>query len=137
MKHALPWCCAVSAVALLLGCILVAACGYNPPRWMLAGELATVAGLSLAFGFTVFAPSLPDWLWLRPVRGAVCVCLGVAAMFTPPQLIVSTILLGIGTRLVWLSACEAGTEKSTAIRKAERGWLKTPTGGVPQRRRDD
>ncbi len=64
-----------------------------------------LVGFALIYGFTARLPPIPRWLWLRPVRGSVIVCLGVAALFVPTELIVSAYLIGVGVRMVWSSAC--------------------------------
>lgn len=104
MKILTYTCTLAAAVAILGGIIL--ACSDGLPGWLLVGEVALFSALAMAFGFTAYAPSVPAWLWLRPVRGAVCICLGVGAMYIPPQFIVSAVFLGLGTRLVWQSASE-------------------------------
>lgn len=98
--------CAVCALAILAGSLTVAVFGYEPPGRLLALEAALFSLLALAAGFGLCSPRLPGWVWQRPVRGAACVVVGVGAMYVPPQLLVSALFIGLGTRLVWLSACE-------------------------------
>lgn len=98
-------CCVAS---LSCGGLLLAAFGPELPSWLMALALALCSGLALACGFGLYNPKVPDWLRQRPVLGAICVAIGVGAMFIPVNFVVSAFLLGCGTRLVWVSACELG-----------------------------
>lgn len=96
-------CCVLS---ILCGGLLLAAFGPQLPPWLMALTLALCSGLALACGFGLYNPRTPSWLRQQPVMGALCVALGVGAMFVPATFVVSAFLLGCGTRLVWHSACE-------------------------------
>lgn len=125
------------AAVLGLGIAGLLAWGLHPPPWLTGLEAAFLSGAALAYGFTAKLPKVPGCLWLRPVRGAVIVCLGVGAMYVPPQLLLSAYLIGSGVRLVWASACEYALEESgpvlwrseeTALARRENGEL-TRKGG--------
>ena len=45
--------------------------------------MAACSSIALGFGFTSAGRALLPWLRLRPVQGALLVCLGVAAIFVP------------------------------------------------------
>jgi hypothetical protein len=94
------------AAALACGIAALLAWGVTPPLWLAGLEAALLAGAALTYGFAAYAPALPRWLWLRPIRGTVLVILGIGAMYVPPQLLLSAYLLGRGVRLIWQSACE-------------------------------
>jgi hypothetical protein len=116
--------CGIAAAALVGGGGLVVAYGFSPPPWLLTAELAILSVIALVGGFTACLPAVLPWLRLRPVRGAMLICLGVAAVYLPPQFIASAVLLGMGVKLVWAEACElAAVEKNpvppgTEIRRA-------------------
>jgi hypothetical protein len=116
--------CGIAAAALVGGGGLVVAYGFSPPPWLLTAELAILSAVALVGGFTACLPALVPWLRLRPVRGAMLICLGVAAVYLPPQFIASAVFLGLGVKLVWAEACDlAAVEKlpvspGTAIRRA-------------------
>lgn len=98
---------ALTAVAMAGGCIAMLVFGLHPPLWLATLEAALLSGAALVYGFTACLPALPAWVWLRPVRGAFLVTLGIGAMYVPPQLLFSAFLIGWGVRLVWQSATEA------------------------------
>src|SRR5581483_6720891 len=111
MKH-LPL--ILCAIALMLGIVAVLAWGFSPPAWLAGTVAALLMGAALVYGFTAYIPEIGAWLWLRPIRGTVLVMLGIAAMYVPPQLIVAAYLVGVGVRLVWLSACELAEREHMA-----------------------
>jgi hypothetical protein len=96
----------------VLGCGLafMLTWGLTPPAWLAVLEAALLSGAALLYGYTAWQPSLPAWLWLRPVRGTALVIAGIVAMYVPPQLILSAYLIGVGVRLVWRSACDQAKE---------------------------
>jgi hypothetical protein len=98
--------CAVCLSALGGGCFLIVFWGGEVPDWLLRGELAVFCSVALVYGFTASLPALAPWLWSRPVKGAACVCLGVAAIFVPLSFVVAALFIALGTRLIWLSACD-------------------------------
>jgi hypothetical protein len=99
-------CGVAAAAALAFGCLMVVAYGFTPPDWLLRGEVAAFSGIALVCGFTAFVPAVMPWMRLRPVRGAALVCLGVGAIYIPPQFLASAVFLTLGIRLVWAEACE-------------------------------
>jgi hypothetical protein len=104
--------CGIAAVALAGGGVLVVAFGFSPPPWLLTAELAILSAVALACGFTACIPAVLPWLRLRPIRGAMLICLGVAAVYLPPQFIASAVFLSLGVKLVWAEACDlAAAEK--------------------------
>jgi hypothetical protein len=105
-------------IALVVGIAVLLLSGGEPPAWLLKLEVLVLSPAALAFGYTTFAPTAPSWVWSQPVRGVICIYLGVGAMFVPPQFLVSACFLGIGTRLVMagLPPRVTATVKSTAIR---------------------
>ena len=101
-------------VGLAFGCLLL--CGGQPPLWLLKGEVALIVGcFSLVYGFTAFSPRLPAWLNYQEVRGVVLVALGCVALFLPPQIIVSALLVGVGARLVMTSGPRPPTGSGMVI----------------------
>ncbi len=97
--------CLVTVLLLgFLGIGLVAAYGSTPPPWLLAIELAAVAGTALIWGFTGVVAKLLPWLRLRSIRGTLCVALGVVSFVMPPQLLVAMLFLSLGIKLVWADA---------------------------------
>ena len=101
--------------ALAVGGWLVVAYGFSPPGWLLRAEMAALSAAALLVGFAGRLPALLPWLRLRPVRGAALVCVGVAAVYLPPSLVISAVLIASGVRLVWAEACElADAEKGPA-----------------------
>jgi hypothetical protein len=106
---------AATCGALALGIAALIAFGTEPPVWLLRAELAALSAAALLFGFARRVPSLLPWLKLRPVRGAALVCVGVVAVYLPPQLVISAVLIAAGTRLAWAEACElAAVEEEPA-----------------------
>jgi hypothetical protein len=83
-----------------LGILAILLWGGEPPGWLLRLEVLIFCLAALAFGFTLFSPVAPDWVFSRPVKGIVCIYLGIGAMFVPSQFIVSALFLGMGTRLL-------------------------------------
>ena len=78
--------------------------------------LAVLQLAALAYGFTGAYPHLES----RAVRGAALVFLGVGAIFIPLPFVLSAILVGNGTRTVWLAACEPKPATAPSVR------LRTP-----------
>lgn len=118
------------AAALGGGIAAMLAWGVFPPPWLAGLEAALLAGAALLYGFTAYLPTLPHWLWLRPIRGTVLVIVGIGAMYVPPQLILSAYLIGVGVRLVWQSACdlaEPETPSRAGSRPPERKVPCTPS----------
>ena len=105
----------------LISCAAVLACGVAamlmwgifPPAWLTCLEAALLSGAALLYGYTAWLPTLPHWLWLRPIRGTVLVIFGIGAMYVPPQLLLSAYLIGVGIRLVWRSACDLAEKDAT------------------------
>jgi hypothetical protein len=128
----------------LISCVFVLAggiatmllCGLTPPPWLAGLEATLLAGAALVYGFTAYFPSMPRWLWLRPVRGTVLVVLGIGAMYVPPQLILSAYLIGVGVRQVWRSACEMAEKEGIdpGVTHADADRLPVPAlpAGAPQ-----
>jgi hypothetical protein len=105
-----------SCAAVLAGGIAaMLAWGISPPVWLTCLEAALLSGAALIYGFTAWLPTLPQWLWPRPIRGTILVVLGIGAMYVPPQLILSAYLIGIGIRLVWQSACDLAAKDAADI----------------------
>jgi hypothetical protein len=98
--------------------ILALLCVGEIPGWLLKLECLIFCATALAFGFTGFTPVLPSWVWSQPVRGVVCVYLGVGAMFVPPQFLVSAVFLGMGLRLIM-------TTPTVAVRVVNPSLLKS------------
>jgi hypothetical protein len=129
-----------SAAVLACGIAVMLLWGFSPPPSLAGLEAALLSGGALIYGFTAWRPTLPRWLWLRPVRGTVLVVFGIAAMYVPPQLILSAYLIGVGVRLVWQSACDL-TEKADndpGIAYAYADFMPVPhrPAGAPQARQD-
>lgn len=103
--------CALCVAALGGGCFLVVFTGGELPGWLLRAELAAFCSVALVYGFFASLPTLTPWLWSRPIRGAALVCLGVAAIFVPLEFVLAALLIGVGTRLTWASACELTREE--------------------------
>lgn len=95
------------SIAMIGGCCALLVWGAHPPAWLAGLEAALLAVSALVYGFTAYLPALPRWVFLRPVKGAFLVTLGIGAMYVPPQLIFSAFLIGWGVRLVWESTHEA------------------------------
>ena len=72
--------------------------------------------LALAYGFTPAALPRLGWLHSRPVKGAVLVCLGIAAIFIPLSFVIAALLIGGGTRMVWDAACDLEDGKPSGVR---------------------
>jgi hypothetical protein len=70
---------------------------------------------ALAYGFTGRIPQFRD----RRAKGALLFSVGAAAVFVPPQFAVATILIGIGTRMVWDDRDDNGpsADISSALRR--------------------
>jgi len=109
-------------VTLSIGCFLLMVWGGETPTWLLSSELAAVCSVSLVYGFTALLPSVAPWLWSRPVKGAACVCLGVAAIFLPLSFVVAALLIALGTRLMWTAAVEleGGNEQPVPVEATQR-----------------
>jgi hypothetical protein len=107
VKHLQPTLC---IAAILGGIIALLHWGATPPAWLAGTEAALIMALALNYGFTARLPQIP-WLALRPVRGTILVMLGSVIVFIQPQLIVAAWLIGRGTRLVWLSACQLASDE--------------------------
>ncbi len=128
---------AIAVAALVGGGVIVAFYGFTLPSWLLACELAVFLGLAMLCGFSAIVPSVLPWLKLRSVRGAILVCLGVGAIYIPPQFIASAIFLALGIKLVWAEACgladaerQAELPPTTAIvRHADQATELVRTGG--------
>lgn len=110
-----PYANAFTLAVLVMGGTMVALCGYQPPTLLLVAQSAFFAALALAYGFTLYMPGKAEWLWLKSIRGTVCICLGVGAMYVPPQLVVSAFFIGVGTRMVWLAACEEAEREGPPV----------------------
>src|SRR3954447_26472690 len=87
--------CAACVAALGGGCFLVVFWGGELPDWLLRAELAAFCSVALVYGFTASLPSFAPWLWSRPIQGAACVCLGVAAIFVPLQFVVAAAFIAV------------------------------------------
>jgi len=115
--------CCLCLAALGGGCFLVVFWGGELPSWLLRAELAAFCSVALVYGFTASLPALAPWLWSRPVKGAACVCLGVAAIFVPMQFVVAAVFIAVGTRLIWASACELEQEELPPVLAGEDGAM--------------
>ena len=96
----------VSLAAVSTGMVAAMLWGGSLPGWLLSLELAMLLAGALVYGLTGAKPSLAPWLRSRPMVGAALVSLGVAVTFIPLQFVIAAFLIGAGTRLTWLSACE-------------------------------
>lgn len=97
---------AAALLALLAGTCVMAALGVEPPAMLLAWEMLFFTAIGLAAGFLWRLPRLPWWVASRPVLGTALITLGVGAVYVPAQFIVSSLFLGAGARLLWLSLSE-------------------------------
>lgn len=104
----------VSSIALSAGGLALYEWGLFPPAWLAGLECLLLSSAALLYGFTAWRPRLPDWVQLRPVRGAALVTFGIVALYVPPQLVVSAYLIGLGVRLVWQTACQLAAPDRTA-----------------------
>ena len=95
---------ATSIAAMALGSLALLV--LRPGSLLVTALLALCSALGLALGFGARLPGLPAWARLKPVKGALCITLGVAAMYLPANFVLSMALLAIGTRMVWTSACD-------------------------------
>ncbi|WP_422929663.1 hypothetical protein [Singulisphaera sp. PoT] len=125
--------CLVSVLSLAAGSLCLWLWGVGPPGWLIRGQVALFSALALAYGFSSLQPSIPRWIWLRPIRGTLFVVCGIAAMYIPIQFLVSAYLMGAGIRLIWASACEAPGSARDAIGQALLGH----TALAPGPHRDD
>jgi hypothetical protein len=132
-------CCVVSVLVVGSGIAAVVWTGGDMPGWLLAAELSLVMGLALLVGFAAAIPALAPYLRLRSVRGAGLVCVGVAAVFLPLQLIIAAGLIGAGTKLVWGSACEEDAAEHAELLVTPRVNLRQvdPRNGLLHAERDD
>jgi hypothetical protein len=105
MNKSITVSCGICLAALALGLSATLRWGAELPAWLLTVTLSLVLLLSLVYGFTSALPRL-GWLHSRPVRGAVLVCLGVAAIFIPLPFVIAALCIGQGTRMVWDAACQ-------------------------------
>ena len=121
---------ALAILAIISGGLLVIAYGFEPPAWICCAEVAAFSGLALICGFTAAGTALLPWLTLRPVQGALLVCLGVAAIFVPANFVVSAVFLALGIKLVWRTACELADAERAAAVEAEPAMIRRG-GGVP------
>jgi hypothetical protein len=85
------------------GTTLLAYWGGEAPAWLLKLEVVAVMAAALAFGFTTYSPSAPEWLRHDAVKGVALVYLGVGAVFVPTNLLLAAFLIGCGCRLVMKS----------------------------------
>jgi len=120
---------ALAILAIISGGLLVIAYGFEPPAWLLCAEVAAFSGIALICGFTAAGTALLPWLTLRPVQGALLVCLGVAAIFVPANFVVSAVFLALGIRLLWRTACELADAERAAV-EAKPAMIRRG-GGVP------
>lgn len=121
-------CCAACIACVAIGGFLLVFWGGETPDWLLRAELASFCAVALVYGFTSSLPKLAPWLWARPVRGAACVCLGIMAMFVPLSFVVAALLIALGTRLLWLSACELDSPQEEPA-AADDGTPRIPAEG--------
>ena len=115
-------------VAPALGILAMLLAGSGPPLWLLRLEVMIFAAAALAFGFSAFTPAAPAWVFSQPLRGVVCIYLGIGAMFVPSQFIVSAVFLGIGTRLML-----GHTERAAATAKPPSPTLSRQCGDLAVR----
>jgi hypothetical protein len=108
--------CLLALAALSAGIAGALLWGGELPGWLLSLGLALMLGGALIFGFTGAWPRLGPWLKCRPIQGAALVCLGVALIFVPVTFVASAVVIGLGARLVWLSACELEGKEATTIK---------------------
>lgn len=107
--------CVVSLTALILGVSAALTVGGALSGWVMSASLALLMAAALGYGFCAAMPSLSPLLWARPLQGTALVCLGIVAVFLPPQFCIAAILLAAGTRTVWSAACElADAERPAA-----------------------
>lgn len=121
-------CGVACAVMLMVGGLAVMCFGFEPPTWLVRLELVLLSGAALAFGFTAWQPASSPLS--RPVRGTVCVFLGIGVMYVPANFIVCAFLLGTGTRLLWAAACDLtrpATHNDLQRRYAGTTACRTPT----------
>jgi hypothetical protein len=110
---------ALCAGALLGGIVALLVWGASPPVWLAGLEAALLMGAALLYGYFGRVPDVPRWLWLRPIRGTVLVCMGIVAMYVPPQLVLAAFLVGTGVRLVWVAACDLVRQDALVGKDAE------------------
>jgi len=120
------------AVILACGIVALLAWGLNPPPWMLGLEAALLVGSATVFGFTAWLPDPRPLLRLRPVKGTLLVILGIVAMYMPAQLCIAAVLIGIGIRLVWASACELAADGARAGIGTDMLRVPARSAGAPQ-----
>lgn len=124
-----------SLAAPTLGMLALLLWGGEPPLWLLRLEVLVFSMTALAFGFTLLGTSAPDWFFSNPVKGILCLYLGVGAMFVPAQFIVSATFLGLGTRLIMgeFKAVAVRLRPATGIRRHS-GDIVVREAGQPARR---
>jgi hypothetical protein len=105
--------CVFSLGAVGLGLFAAIQWGGETPGWLLRAEVALFSAAALAYGFTLSLPALAPWAWSRPIRGTAYIVLGVFSIFIPVQFVVSAFLIGVGTRLTWMAACDLEDDKGT------------------------
>ena len=108
--------------------------GGEAPAWLLKLECVAVMAAALAFGFTSYSPTAPEWLRHDAVRGVALVYLGVGAVFVPTSLLLSAFLIGCGCRLVMKSAVHISARVlNVPIEHARGGIVLRETGKVATR----
>jgi hypothetical protein len=98
--------CILSTSSIGIGCFIAGVWYGFDYRWLTRVELCGFMLLALVYGFAGGLPSCGELLWSRPVRGAAMVTCGVAAVFVPVGFVIAALLVGTGTRLVWLTAVD-------------------------------
>jgi hypothetical protein len=105
--------CAACIAALGFGIFVALGWGGAAPGWLLCIGLASVSMLALLYGFSLLTVDITPYLAERPVQGAACICLGIILMHMPIQFLMSAFCIGIGTKLVWRSACDLAGQHPT------------------------
>jgi hypothetical protein len=103
--------CAVAIALLATGDALLLSLGGVPPAGLLKAEVLAASLAALLYGYGLWRPepgrSLHP-LRRRPIRGTALIVLGLAALWVPTQFLLSAWLIGVGLRLLWQAACDAG-----------------------------
>jgi hypothetical protein len=120
-------------VGLSLGVLLL--CGGEPPAWLMKLEVLLFSMAALLYGYASI--DVTSWFWSKPVRGMLCIYLGVGAMFIPPQFVVSAFFIGCGTRMVMGSfttvVAHASKSFNTSLHRPGGDLVIREEGGITRR----